>query len=294
MQSEFVGDPSPVLWRTVGGGFLAPAGGTFGVPARPGTGAFVKLVAPAVVALQGNDLLVLDRGLQRLWRVDLALNTLTPVAGAPTDANTAVALAPDLSAWVLDVASRQVLRFARDGRLMQTQRPGFSAPAPTGLALVDGGAALLLADGTQGRWAELRGVGAFATEVALRSAEGAPLAARIDAIAATREAVFALDRGAARVYRARRDGVVLEVLGECVLRQPAAIAADRFGRVYVVDAFDRAVKVLRSGAPTLTWPAQQLRVQGIGGIAVDDRFLAIADPLGGQVAIHDLHGELRR
>ncbi|MGD9835536.1 MAG: hypothetical protein AB7U92_22530, partial [Piscinibacter sp.] len=82
-------------WRTLQGGFLAPPGAAFGLPARPGTGAFVKLLAPTAVALRGSDLLVADSGTGRLWREDLALTTLSPVAGAPVAPGTAVAIGPD-------------------------------------------------------------------------------------------------------------------------------------------------------------------------------------------------------
>lgn len=67
-----------------------------------------------------------------------------------------------------------------------------------------------------------------------------------------------------------------------------AIAADRRGRVFVVDAQDRAIKLLRPGRPAQVFDAAQLRVQMIGGIAVDEQFLAVTDRLTGQVVIHSL------
>ena len=90
------------------------------------------------------------------------------------------------------------------------------------------------------------------------------------------------------VLRLRRDGQLQGELGDGDLKQPVAIAADRFGRVFVHDAQDRAVKLLHAGRPTQVFDAAQLRVQVIGGIAVDEQFLAVADRLSGQVLIHQL------
>ena len=269
--------------RLFGGGFLAPPAPIVGAPRGPGTGMFVKLVAPTALALRGNEMLVLDSASARLWRVDIGLQTLSPVAGAPTAPGTPLALGIDLSAWVLDAPARQVLRFGRDGRLMQTFRGSAAAPAPSTFALADSGAALLVADGTLGQWAEWRPVGAFATAVAAR-ADGARIG-NVDALAATRDAVYVLDRAGGVVHKVRRDGQVLATFGRGELKQPSAIAVDRFDRLFVVDAFDRTLKVLREGEPTAAFTAQQLGVLQIGAIAIDERTLAVADPLAGQVAL---------
>ena len=63
--------------------------------------------------------------------------------------------------------------------------------------------------------------------------------------------------------------------------------------MFVVDAQDRSVKGLSPNAATLEFDAAQLQVQQIGGIAVDERFLAVSDRLVGQVVIHVL-GAARR
>ncbi|OYU45419.1 MAG: hypothetical protein CFE44_07585 [Burkholderiales bacterium PBB4] len=132
-------EPLLARGRSLPGGFLAPPLPGTGLPARPGTGMFVKLVAPQAVALRGNELLVLDAAGGRLWRMDVVFNTLAGIAGAPARPDSAVAIGPDGSAWVLDTDSRQVLRFARDGRLLQSHRIGLSVATPVAMALADGG-----------------------------------------------------------------------------------------------------------------------------------------------------------
>ena len=275
-------------WRTLQGGFLAAPGVAFGLPARPGTGAFVKLLAPTAIALRGNDLLIVDAGAGRLWRADLALNTLTPIAGAPVTPGTAVALGADLSAWVLDGISRQVLRFARDGRLLQTWRAAPAAASVAGFALADGGATLLVVDDSLRQWVEFRSAGGLAMPRALpQELRGA------DGLAVAGETVFVLDKARAVVHALRRDVTALATLGEGELKQPQAIAADRFARVFVLDAADRAVKLLVPGRDTQTFSAEAMRVQQIGGIAVDERFLAVSDRVSGAVVIQQLVGEVR-
>lgn len=274
-----------VPWRTINGGFLAPPGPVLGIPARPGTGLFVRLIAPTALALRGSDLLVVDSGAQRLWRLDLGLNTLAAVAGAPTAPGTAVALGADLSAWVLDAAAAQVLRFARDGRLLQTFRAGGAASAPASIALVDGGAALLVADRASPRWAELRGVGAIAVEVR-PEADGDAGPRSADAIALAGDDVLVLDRLGALVWRVARDGRVRGRIGDGVLRQPTALAAHRDGRVFVVEAAGQALVVLAPDAAPRRYEPRELGVVQIGGIAVDERTLAVADRVGGTLALH--------
>jgi hypothetical protein len=271
--------------RTVLGGFQAAPSFGPGLPVRPGTGAFVRLRTPTAIALRGNDLLIVDSGAARVWRADLALNTLTAIAGAPATLNTMVALGPDFSAWVLDGASRQVLRFARDGKLLQTYRLANAVLSPVAFVLADSGATLLVADDVQHQWVEYRGPGGFATPVRPTRTDGNHILG-VDGLAVNADTVYVLDRSAAIVHVVRRSGQVLTRLGEGDLKQPTALAADRFGRVFVLDVQDRSVKRLSPSQPTQLFDAAQLGVQQIGGIAVDEQFLAIADRITGQIVIH--------
>lgn len=277
--------------RSVAGGFLVPPGSPFGALARPGTGAFVKLQAPAAVALRGNDMAVADLATGRLWRVDLALGTLSPIPGAPVSPQTRLALGPDLSVWVLDAAARQVLRFARDGRLMQTWRGGLDALSPVGLALADGGATLLVADASTRQWLELRGAGGRALAVAPAGRDPAQLRG-VDDIAVAGDRVLLLDRLAGVVHVLQRDGRGLDRLGEGQLAQPVAIAADRLGRIAVLEGQDGSLKLLAAQRPARVVDAQALGAQQPAGIALDEGWLAVSDRLTGQVLIHRLPAEV--
>lgn len=275
-------------WRVVGGGFLAPPQPrpVPGMPQplpRPGAGMFVKLIAPAAIALRGPDMLVADGATARLWRIDAAANQASGVAGAPVVIGTALALGPDLSAWVLDPAQRQVLRFLRDGRLLQTYRVPVELPSPVAIALADGGATLLVADGLGAQWSEQRAASGIVVKIAPQGDGGARISG-VDGLAAGAHALYVLDRLGAAVHRVARDGRVLATLGRGELVQPSALAVDRSDRVFVVDGAQQSLVLLREGAAAERFTARDLRLQRIGGIAIDERVLALSDNVLGQVA----------
>jgi len=280
-------------WRVVGGGFLTPTLAVpAGTPPRAG-GMYVRFTAPAAIALRGPDLLLADVASGRLWRVDAALNQLSGVAGAPVALGVAVALGPDLSAWVLDPVSRQVLRFARDGRLIQTWRAPLAASAPVALALADGGSTLLLADAIGAQWTDLRNPSSSGVLVAPRTGAGTRVSG-VDAIASVGDDLIVLDRPGAVVHRVARDGRVLATLGRGELQQPSALAADRAGHVFVIDAAQGTLVVLQEGEATQRFSATELGLTRLAAIAVDERTLALADSLTGQVVLFLIAAQVRQ
>lgn len=278
--------PAVRPWRTIAGAFLSPPPGPAGVPVRPGTGVFVKLLSPAAVALRDGELLVVDPAAGRTYRIDTDFGTMSAIPGAPTAPGTAVALAADRSAWLLDPQARQVLRFARDARLLQTFRAPAGALSPRSFALLDDGAGLVMADASQAGLVEFRAAASFG--VALPRDDTDRAVSGIAGVAPARDGWFVLDALSGVVHRLQRDGRRVASLGAGVLKQPVAIASDprdRAGRVFVIDAQDRAVKVLRDGAGPTVLDAATLGVQRIGGIAVDGTRLAVSDSVAGQVVI---------
>lgn len=273
-------------WRTLTGGYLgSPVAGS-GLPARP-TGMYVRWVNTGAIALRGQELLVADAASSRLWRVDAVSNTVSGLAGVPVSPVTALALGPDLSAWVLDPPSGHVLRFDRDGRLLQTFRTGPSLPTPCALALVNGGATLVLADGAGAQWAEQHGRGGPARTLRPRHRDGLAVGS-VDGLAPDGEEILVLDRLSAAVHRVRRDGLVVQTLGQGELMQPVMVAADRWHRAFVLDAAEHCVKVFAGDRPTVRLTSQQLGVRRIGALAVDGGLLAVTDQGFGQVVLHRL------
>jgi sugar lactone lactonase YvrE len=281
----------PVLLRrarSVAGGFLVPPQPGAGRPAPVANGMYVKLIRPAALALRGMDALVHDEATQRLWRLDLALGTLSAVAGAPTGPGLALALGADGSAWVLDAQARQVLRFGRDGRLWQSFRIDQAMPTPAGLALADGGTTLLLADGLGAQWTEQRGPGATLRSVRPARADGQRVSG-VDGLAlAPSGGLWLLDRLAGAVHLADRDGRVQLTLGQGQLMQPQALAADAQGRVFVVDRQGHTLCCLQAGAEAQRFEAAALGAGQIGGLAIDGTQLALSDAQSGQLLMFRL------
>ncbi len=275
---------APLLrpWRAVAGGFMGPAVPPTGLPVRP-TGIYAKLAAPRALALRDFDLLIADPPSGRLWRADAVAGSFSGIAGAPAGPDIALALGPDLSAWVFDPVDRQVLRFGREGRLLQTYRIGIALASPVGFALADGGQTLLVADGLGAQWSEQRGPGGI-VQLVRPSATGAKVGA-IDALVPAREGLYALDRLAGVVHQLRRDGSALATLGRGDLMQPRAIAADRFDRVFVLDPPERALVVLQAGRPARRLPFDTLGVRDPVALACDGATLALSDPSAGQVQL---------
>ena len=90
------------------------------------------------------------------------------------------------------------------------------------------------------------------------------------------------------MYRSQRDGQILETLGAGALQQPVALVVDRHERVWVLEGSGRHLTRLASGAAPVVIDAESLGAQLIGGVAVDERSLAISDRLAGMVLIHPL------
>ena len=279
---------SPVArWRVIQGGFLGAPAPVVGGPLRPGTGAFVRLVFPSAVAVRENELLIVDSGAGRVYRCDVALNMLTPIAGAPATPQTRVALGADLSAYVLDAPARRVLRFARDGRLIQTFRSAAAAADPVDFALAASGASILVIDRTLAQVAVFGAAGGGVIALRAKRDDGAPVGGA-SAIAVGRDDMYLLDVAAGVVHRVGSDGAILASFGRSLLAAPSALAVDRFERVYVAEPATGAIRVFAGGVVELELSASALGIQRIGGIAVEGDQLAISDSAMGQVILFRL------
>lgn len=277
----------PAVWRTLRGGYLVDTLPGVGLPRPPASGMFVRWTAPSALALRGQELLVADRAGARLWRCDAWGSAMTAVAGAPVLPGLALALGLDYAAWVLDSAARQVLRFGRDGRLLQSWTLGLDQPTPVDLLLLDGGHTLLVADGLGGRWTEQRGPGSLVREVVPQAADGRRVMSVAALAPGPQGQVLVLDRLNAVVHVCTRGGRVQASLGQGDLLQPVALAAGRSGLVFVIDAQDQSLKLLQPGQPVRRFSAAQLGLQQLGALAADGDLLAVSDPVGGQVQLLD-------
>jgi hypothetical protein len=138
-------------WRTCMGGFLAPA-----LPGRRAAPAMPRRAAACLRALlsPGGDGAARQRPAGgrpaggRLWRADLGFNTLTAMAGAPAGPwHGAGARARPVGLGARPARRARCCASRATGACCRPGAPARRAVSPVAMALADGGATLLLADG---------------------------------------------------------------------------------------------------------------------------------------------------
>ena len=108
--------------------------------------------------------------------------------------------------------------------------------------------------------------------------------------------IAAMARGPAGLYLADRIGHKIVVLGPDgqehdsfgadSLKDPAAIAVDHHGRVFVADNFDRSIKVYTQGQLTASFGGSggaSVVFSRIGGLWLEQNTLYVSDSLNGRV-----------
>jgi DNA-binding beta-propeller fold protein YncE len=271
-----------VPWQTFLGARLAPRVDPTG-QIRPGPmGGFQRFLHPTAVAARGPDLYVADSGAGTLYRVDTGLQAMTAVPGVNVLPGTRIAVGTDHSLYVLDPGAGRLRRFTRDGTPLQT----FTDPVATArfgdFALDETGRRVFALDALSRRIVAFPPAGR-AAEVFASTLEGGGELRAMGAIAADGAGLLVADLACRCLLRLAADGRVLVRLGEGELQQPTALVADRDGRVFVADAFDRSLKVFQGDELLATLPAAGLGANALTGLALDAGVLYIADGPGARV-----------
>ncbi|MFL6565506.1 MAG: NHL repeat-containing protein [Burkholderiales bacterium] len=258
-------------------------GGLLGDATRVGVaGPFTALRGPVAVAAMGPDVYVADTGLGLLLRVDQVANRLTPFGPRGVQPGTRLAADVDGSLYVLDPASRRLQRFARDGRLLQSFPTDPTIASLRDLALDHTRGRILGVDALNRQLVAFRPLGASSELLPLYGEPRNQLAS-FDALTAAPEALYALDGRCRCIARLAFDGRVLGTFGQERLVRPERIAADRFGRLFVADGGDRAIKAFRDGVLEETVPYAGLGLLEATDLAYADGWLYVADAPGSQV-----------
>lgn len=250
--------------------------------ARGPVGPFTPLRQPIAVAARGADLYVVDAGHGTLFRIDPHANQMVAFPGRAFQHGTRVAVDADMTLYMLDPVNRRIQRFARDGRLLST-----FATDPTLGNLSD-----FALDPTRGR---ILAVDRLHTQlVAFRPLGGAfqilPLVAEprlkvqsLAAIAVTSEGLYATDPRCGCLVRMSVEGIVVSTFGHQRVAQPERLAADRHGRIYVFDRFDRSLKVFTGETLMEALPLAAFGLSEATDMTIDGGWLYVADGAGAQV-----------
>ena len=265
-----------------------------GLPAQMniplGTG-YIKLIRPAAMSASGNDIYLLDAGLHRIFRYDNFQQTLTPFATTlSVEAGMSLYAAPDLSVYVTDPTHERVLHFSWDGTPLQPLvSPGIMA-RPVSVVVDEHNGQVLVADGLFDRIIAFNSLGmtlsVFKPQQVLS----------IAAMATGRDGIYVVDRLAKRVVVLGWDGVFLHTFGEGMLNEPGAIAVTRDNIVFISDSFNDTVRIYREQRTKGKNLVLADRIggsgvapgsfNGIGGLAVVDDLLYVADSLNARVQIY--------
>lgn len=278
-------------WSEITG---APTGTSLqGLPIQmnPPIGAgYTALIRPTAIAARGNDIYLLDAGLRRLFRYDNFQKTLTPFATTlHVESGMSIYAAPDMSVYVTDPNHQQVLHFSWDGSPLPTLNSRGNLAHPISVVVDERTGHILVADSLFDRIVVFDNLGmalsAFKPQQVLS----------IAAMASGPDGLYVVDKLAKRIVVLGGDGTFRYAFGADALSEPGAIAVSRDNLVFVSDNFNHTIKVYRDQSRH----GKNLELankfggvgnapgsfNGIGGLAVVDDLLYIADSLNTRVQI---------
>lgn len=271
-------DPALALAAITGGW---PASRTDAI-ARPLPGADrLRLRQPVGVAAAGHEVVIVDAGLRQLLRYDLTVDTLTPLASFATLLAEPVGLAigPDRSIYVADPGVRRVLRYARDGRLLQTFFDDVHLARPSAVAVDDAGN-VVVADRSLRQLVYFNALGAT-----LRVVDAGAGFGTVGALAGDAARAYLLDPQARRVLLLQ-DARVAQTIDLASLQRPGALAVDRDGTLFVAERADNTVRALRDGREVARYArANGMQFADISALAADGGRLYVADRVAARVHV---------
>ncbi len=251
-----------------GGGVTAPASdGLQGIllplPAHP----FHNFAAPAAIAVHGADVFVGDAGLDALFHWDTTLQAVRRVGARRAPMGTRLKALEDGTLYVLDPLARELVRLARDGRVIERLQDRLLLSGVADFAVEPASGRLMLVDRGRNRLIAVSPALGASIEIAL----GAPWS-----IASGPDAFYVVDRSRRRVTRFVPEAGATQVFGETVLKLPGVVAVDRYRRVFVHDAGHNAILVFLNGAHIATLAAGALGVASIADFGISGSEFVVA------------------
>lgn len=249
-------------------------------PRKPGFSGHLTWQWPTAVAARGNYIYVVDGGRRQIFRYDLSMQTMTPFADYEASSVSGIAVARDLSLYVVDTNARQVLHFAFDGRLLQKFANDMELTRPVAALPDERSANVLVADNLRSQVVVFNSLGRVLS--ALR-----PMAARsIEAMAQGPDGLYLVDRINRQIVVIGPDGAERYILGKDTLKMPGAIAVDSFNRVFVSDIFDNTIKVYERQQLVATVGGNGSNLASfnrVTGLSIDQNMLYVVDSLNARI-----------
>lgn len=269
-----------IPWQTFTGGRLANKLDANGFPMPGALQGFVGLVSPAALAARGPDLYIADSGARKLYRVDTSTQVMSVVPGVVAMPWTQMQVGSDLSLYVLDPQRLAILHFNRGMQPLQTLSDPAATISLNGFVIDVPLGQIVASDRMSQRLVMFSPVGGSALPL-ITSTVGEFKA--LGALASDGRTIYAVDGVCSCVAAMDEAGQVSRRIGQGILAQPQALAADRQGHLFVTDAADRSLKVFLDGELVASYKPQALGLIEISALAVDEDILYVADGAGSRV-----------
>jgi hypothetical protein len=271
-------------WLMLTGARISPVAETSGMPSLQAMALpFSRFIHPSAVAALGNDIYIVDSGAGAVYHLDVALNLMVRVQGISAFPATRLAIGSDYSVYAVDQQARRVVRFARGGQPLTSYSDASNLAQPVDLALDESRGRVLVADRMFNQIVAFNPLGRASYVIALRG-DTRHRVMSIGAIAAAPEGIYVSDPVCRCVVQLAPDGTAVASFGYNEIGQPGAIAVDTHQRVWVVDTFDRSLKVFAKGRLVYRTTAADLGVTEVSAMWLDNGMLYLADGAGARIA----------
>lgn len=263
-------------WFSIAAVRFVAATDPLGIPLPRAPAQLGHLVRPLSAATSGNDVYLLDAGLNGLYRYTFGMDALVRVGNVGAVTGAKVRVLGDHTLLVLDPVGRRVLRLDRTGRVLRTYADESNLRQPVSLAVDEAEQLLFVADAAVARIVAFRlGSGAAFPIVPIATERDRVHA--IGAIAAAERVLHIVDPVMRQVVVLTYDGRILRVYGHADLVRPSAVAVDAQGRAWVLDEAQPVLKVFEAGR--LLPPLQGVGAALVGAtdVVIDGNVVTISE-----------------
>jgi len=253
---------------------------------------FNKLLFVSAVAARGNDIFVADTGQRTIFHIDRARKTLSVFAPLAAEQTPGLYLTTSLSLYVVDRRQKQVIEYTRDGRVVTIFSDSFALSSPVDVVESDGLDRILVADRIGAHVVAFNRLGGAVNVIGQNINLPHPMVSVV-AMATEKNRIYLLDKAARKVQVINQEGEFLYDIGDSQLKQPAALAIDRCGRVFVADQFDNAIYVFQNERPHAVHANKNPGLTGfqlITDLWVDEAYLYVADGPAGRISVFRIEG----
>ena len=241
---------------------------------------YLPSISPVAAVARNNILYVVDAVHRQVFRYDQAKLSMVRFADTASGTASSLTVGPDLSLYVAEVGTGEVMHYSWDGRPLPSFRHETALRQPVGVVVDDAGGQVFIADSLYNHVVVFNGLGRALAILRPEEAQS------IESMARGPEGLYLADRLGRQVVVMALDGTDLYAFGNDVLKMPHAIAVDRFNRVYVSDDFDNTIKVFQDRELLATIGgsgASPASFNRIAFLSLDRNTLYVADSLNGRI-----------